>query len=550
MKQKYSKLALIIIFFFSVSLSGQNTVGTLINSTEALNGYTLFTVKKETYLINNCGEVVKQWTSNFPSGKSVYLLENGNLLRAAQIANPGNIMIPGVGGRIELFNWDGNLIWEYDFTTNTSIQHHDVFPMPNGNVLVLGATIMTDTEAIQLGRDPGKLSDTQLYNEQIVELKPIGANGAEVVWQWDIKDHLIQDFDPTKDNFGVISQNPQRLDINQIGISNGGANWLHANSVQYNVDLDQIAISIRLLSEFYFIDHSTTTAQAASTSGGTYQKGGDLLYRWGNPVIYGQGTTVNQKLFTQHYPHWIQNGYPDAGKIILFNNGLGRTPSFSQVDIVTPPTSAPGVYTYAPNSAYGPLNTDYTYTAQTNTEFYSAILSSAQRLSNGNTLICEGTSGHFFEIDTNENIVWKYINPVGITGIMSQGDDPTSSNNKSNNIFRVKKYNTTYAAFTGKNLTPGLPIETNPDLSQCTVLSNENIDLNSKISLYPNPTQRHIYLTTQKPITKVEVFNTLGESIKVTYSKNQIDLKDAPTGIYFAKIYVSGIVFVKRIVKL
>jgi hypothetical protein len=551
MKQKYFNIVFILSFIFTLSLSGQNTVGTLINSSESLNGYALFTVDKETYLINNCGEVVKQWTSDFPSGKSVYLLENGNLLRAARISNPANITIPGLGGRIELFDWDGNLIWGYDFSTDNSIQHHDIFPMPNGNILVLGTTIITDTEAIQMGRNPENLTGTELYNEQIVELKTVGTNDAEVVWQWDIKDHLIQDFDASKDNFGSVSQNPQRLDINQVGISGGGPNWLHANSIQHNADLDQIVISIRHVSEFYIIDHSTTTAESASTSGGTYQKGGDLLYRWGNPMIYGQGVASDQKLFSQHYPHWIPNGYPDEGKIILYNNGLNRTPSFSQVDIINPPTDAPGVYTYEANSAYGPFNTDYTYTAPTNTDFYSAILSSAQRLPNGNTLICEGTSAHFFEIDANEKIVWKYISPIGSIGILNQGDDPTLLANKSKSIFRVKKYTLDYAAFAGRDLTPGLPIETNPDLSQCNAaLATSDVGLTGKFSLYPNPTKGIVSFTNPAAITKVEVFNTLGGFIKVPYSKNQIDLKHVPSGIYILKIYALDKMTIKRVIKL
>ena len=60
-------------------------------------------------------------------------------------------------------------------------QHHDVFPMPNGNVLILAATCMTNTEAIQAGRDPSLLSQTDLYNEQIIEVTPVGINSATII---------------------------------------------------------------------------------------------------------------------------------------------------------------------------------------------------------------------------------------------------------------------------------------------------------------------------------------------------------------------------------
>lgn len=217
MKTKRFQPLLIILFLFTVVISAQNTVGVILNTSNSHDGYTLFTIHKETYLINNCGEVINQWTSAYNSGKSAYLLANGNLLRAAQGANPGNIAIPGIGGRVELFDWDGNLLWEYDYSTTSASQHHDIFPMPNGNVLILAATILTDTQAIQMGRDPDKLTGTQLYNEQILELEPVSTNAANIVWQWDIKDHLIQDFDNTKSNFGVVSSNPQRLNINYLG---------------------------------------------------------------------------------------------------------------------------------------------------------------------------------------------------------------------------------------------------------------------------------------------------------------------------------------------
>lgn len=451
---------LIFIFFFSFiftnCVSDQNTVGVLLNKKGALNGYTLFTVHRDTYLINNKGEIVHQWTSKYSSGKSVYLLENGNLLRAAQLPNSDNFIMPSVGGRVELFDWDGNLIWGYNYSTPNATQHHDIYPMPNGNVLILAFTIMDRAEAAQMGRKLVTPPRFQLYNEQIVELKPKNKNEADIVWEWNFKDHLVQDHDSTKDNYGIISENPQRLDINYLGSSSGGANWLHINSVQYNAELDQIILSSKHLGEIYIIDHSTTTAEAASSSGGRHNQGGDLLYRWGNPGAYGQGSNDDQKLFGPHYPYWIGEGIKDAGKIIIFNNGTNRIPNYSEIDIITPPTGAPGEYIYKTNTAYGPISPDYIYTAPVNTDFYSAFQSSAQRLPNGNTLICEGANGRFFEIDSDENIVWEYVNPIGASEILKQGD---GTQRKGNTVFRAKKYTMDYKAFIGKDLTPGPVIE-------------------------------------------------------------------------------------------
>lgn len=453
---KYFFIICLLSILSSGMISCQNTVGVLLNTKEAIDGYTVFSVHDKTYLINNDGNIVNQWDSEYSVGQSVYLLENGNLLRAAEIEGPGHFTMPSVGGRIELFDWDGHLIWEYNYCTTTATQHHDIYPMPDGNILILAIEVINGAEAIQMGRKLLTPPFKQLYNEQIVELKPKNTNDTDIVWEWNVKDHLIQDYDKTKDNFGVIRENPQRLDINYIGSSSGGANWMHFNSVQYNAELDQIALTSKHLGEIYIIDHSTTTAEAATSTGGIYNKGGDFLYRWGNPVAYQQGAVEDQKLFGPHYAHWIGKGLKDEGKIIVFNNGEHRIPEYSEVFIITPPTRSPGEYIYKTNTAHSPVNPDYIYTAPLKSDFYSPFKSSAQRLPKGHMLICEGETGRFFEIDENENIVWEYISPVGASKVLSQGDDPTT---EINIVFRAIKYNADYKAFDGKDLTPGLPVE-------------------------------------------------------------------------------------------
>lgn len=448
-------LVLIILFtLLHGFVRGQNTVGVIVNTGKAVDGYTLFTVLNRTYLINNDGRVVHQWKSNYVAGQSAYLLENGNLLRAAQMPTKGRFTMPSVGGRVELFDWGGRLIWSYNYSTHTAVQHHDICPLPNGNILVLAITVMPEREAVQLGRKLLTPPFRQLYNEQVREIKPKGTNGADIVWEWNVKDHLIQDYDKTKDNYGDVSKNPQRLDINYSGDFSGGANWIHFNSVQYNADLDQILLSSKHLSEIYIIDHSTTTAEAASGSGGKHKRGGDFLYRWGNPAAYKQGTVKDQKLFGQHYAHWIGKGLKDAGKIILFNNGLNRSPEYSEVLIISPPVSAPGEYIFS--LPYGPENPDYVYAAPVKTGFYSQFKSSAQRLAEGHILICEGERGRFFEIDDSDNVVWEYINPVGGMKLLSQGEDPADAKNI---VFRAIKYPVDYKAFAGRDLTPGSPVE-------------------------------------------------------------------------------------------
>lgn len=534
---------LLLAFNFTFS---QNTIGTTQISEGVYEGYTLFTVSTETYLINNCGEVINQWTSNFPPGNAVYLLENGSLLRAGRTAS-SDITFGGQGGVIEIFNWNGNLTWQYFYDTPTMRQHHDIYPMPNGNVLILAATIVTNAEAIELGRNPDLLSETDLYNEQIVEVTPDGFNNATVVWEWNIIDHVVQDFDATKSNFQDVSLNPGKLDINFLNGGSGSSNWLHFNSINFNPVLNQIVISSRNLSEIYIIDHSTTTAEAATSSGGLYGKGGDFLYRWGNPQAYKQGTESDRKLYGQHYAYVIEPGLADENKIMLFNNGNGRSPLFSEVYVLNPETDSPGVYSYTPDSAYGPSNPDYIYSNPVNpTNFFSGILSSAQRLPNGNTLICEGINGRIFEITPSESIVWEYINPINSNNgnIKIQGDDPS---NFANTTFRGIKYGTNYAAFNGKDVSPGDPIELNPNLTECYNLSNPEFERNQLI-VYPNPTKNTVRIRTDKIIDKIEVYNILGSKVGQSNTK-VVDLSTQLDGIYFLRIYSNSNTISKKVIK-
>ncbi|MFI1771773.1 aryl-sulfate sulfotransferase [Thalassobellus citreus] len=439
-----------------------NTIGVITNEKGIYDGYTLFTPSKSknTYLINNCGEVLNQWTSNYFSGKSVYLLEDGSILRSGEILNP-NIKIGGIGGVIELFDWNNNLIWSYEYSSNQFSHHHDAIPMKNGNILLLIASIKTGTESIAIGRDPETMATNELYNEQIIEIERVGSNDINIVWEWNIWDHLIQDFDNKKANFGIVSENPQLLDINFVGRSGSKADWLHANSIQYNEHLDEIIISFQGTSEFFIIDHSTTTSEAATHIGGNKGKGGDILYRWGNPAAYKLGTKNDRTLFGQHYPHWIPDNYTDGGKILIFNNGLDRPDGdYSTVNIINPLKDSFGNYLFNSGSPYGPISAEWEYKDIGN--FFSEIISSAQRLPNGNTIICEGQMGRFFEINEVGQKVWEYINPDSANGILSQGEEGLDIA-----VFRALKYSKDYPAFQNKDLSAGNPIEINPNIGNC-----------------------------------------------------------------------------------
>ena len=308
-----------VIFFTLILLSFQSfsqaTVGTIQNDPESLQGYTFFSPFSGTkaYLVDNCGYLINEWDRGTFPGLAAYFLETGHVFRTYKVSPQGPFTSASNAGGIELVDWENNSVWSYEINTPTWLSHHDAVQMPNGNILMLTWELVFEDELIELGRDPNEISvEGFMWSEKIIEIKPVQPDGAVIVWEWNIKDHYIQDFDSEKLNYGVVSEHPELFNINLSEInspnSNSDRDWNHFNSIDYNSDLDQILISVRNSDEIWILDHSTTTAEAASHSGGIYGKGGDILYRWGNASAYNRAPVSDQKLFGQHGVHWIKEG--------------------------------------------------------------------------------------------------------------------------------------------------------------------------------------------------------------------------------------------------
>ena len=435
------------------------TVGLFFNTPQACPGYTLFPPKHNmiTYLMNNEGQVVHQWKSAYEPGQSAYLLPNGHLLRAGMLRVQGGTG-GGEGGRIEEYDWDGKLIWAYDHATRDYQLHHDIKPLPNGHVLALMVQRKSREEAIAAGFDPGQMRDDYLVPDAVVEIEPILPTGGRIVWEWHVWDHLIQDRDRTKANYGNVAAHPELIDV----ACNGRATpafWNHMNSLDYNAELDQIALSVRGCNEIWVIDHSTTTQEAAGHTGGKQGKGGDLIYRWGNPAAYQRGSAADRQLIQQHDGEWIPGGYPGAGHLMIFNNGYER--GWSSIEEIVPPLEANGSYLLEPGKAYGPAKPVWHYEAKNRTDFFSSEISGAQRLPDGNTLICAGVIGNLFEITPTGEMVWQYVNPMVRGGILAQGELPGKDmrGHLFNAVFKVRRYAPDYPGLAGRDLTPKGVIE-------------------------------------------------------------------------------------------
>lgn len=542
-----------IACFFLLSgmgpLSAQTrTVGLLqYDSTASVVGYTLFAPVRSnrTWLVDNCGQVVNQWLSDYKPGLMAYLLEDGNLLRCGlDEFTPTFRSGGGVGGHLEITDWDGTILWDYLLSDAWQCQHHDAIMLPNGNVLALTWELILDSDAIAEGRDPALISEGEVWGEKLVELLPIYPDSAEIVWEWKVRDHLIQDYDSSKSNYGVVGDHPELLDFNYDLFATGKKDWLHCNGIAYNPQQDQVVLSSRNSNEIYIVDHSTSTAEAASHSGGRSGKGGDFLWRWGNPSVYQQGSTADRKLFWQHNPNWIPAGYVNEGKMLVFNNGTFRPGlDYSSADMIEMSPDANGNYPLLSSGTFAPDSLSWQYTAPNPPDFHSPFVSGVQGLPNGNVLIADGNHGTIFEVDKAKNRNWRYRNPdIGNT-LIAQGDTIpgfSTSDQWVNVIFRAVRYLPDFPGFDGKTLTPGLTVEPDPYPVPCFLLNRASASELPSVRIFPNPTSSTLNL--QLPDTKpvqyriVDLVGREKESGTLRGGNLNLIVNDWESGWYFVKV--------------
>ncbi|MDN3675853.1 aryl-sulfate sulfotransferase [Flavobacterium paronense] len=542
--KKLFQFAFILIW----SVTKSQTIGLIQHNAGTLDdGYILFAPinSNTTYLIDKCGKQVKTWNSNYKPGQAVYILPDGTLLHTGN-ANNTTFNAGGKGGVIEKIDWNGNVTWSYTLSDATKCQHHDVKALPNGNILVIAWESKTNTQAIAQGRNPSLVPST-VWSEQILEIQPVGATGGNIVWEWHLWDHMIQEYDNSKPNYGTVASNPQLINLN-YNASASVTDWIHMNAIDYNPTLDQIMVSSHNFNEIWIIDHSTSTTQAASHTNGNSGKGGDILYRWGNPLAYNIGTVADKKFFGQHNAQWIQNGLPFANDILVFNNGNGRTGgNYSTVEIIEPPVNG---YNYTNTLPYLPTAASWIYNSGNPNSYYAQNISGAQQLSNGNVLMCNGPSGTFTEVTNAGTQVWKYINPVALSGILSQGTAPAQ-----NLVFRCSFYANTYSGFTGHTLTPGNTIENSNTVSDnCSLtLANTNMVNENNLVIYPNPVKNvlNINLPVQFTSANLTLINNIGQTVYSTAINSNtlsINVNQFSAGLYYLKVSSDTNQFVKKII--
>lgn len=461
---------------------------------KAYNGYTLFSPfrGKQTYLIDIQGNVVHVWP--YPEGwgkpgdeaveKHARLLEDGTLLRGTINRAAGDR-----GATYQLLDWQGLVIWEFKDPRKDRAAHHDFRMIWNPKLkaktlMFVSSRDITHDEAIALGCDPDLNEDYNTAPDGIVEVDMEG----NIIWEWNISDHLIQDINPNvKNHVGegkTIADYPGKFDPN-FGTGRQ-RDWIHTNSFDHNAVLDQIVVNNSVDSEFYIIDHGRTfiPGDPEGSIALAADEAGDFIYRWGNPCVFDsgecpslkyEGTTFSnghQQVFFSHDVQWIREkettpmkwDLPGAGHFLIFDNGSRRPgPSHSTVLEINPYKEdwKKGIYIPQMEAGHNEWGASdqvvWSFRSCMPNAFFGHYISGCQRLPNGNTLIDSGPHGHFFEVTKEGEVVWEYISPVGdrtkddlgIYKMMS--DEPGGF---FNSVFRCHRYGPDYAGLAEKDLKP------------------------------------------------------------------------------------------------
>jgi hypothetical protein len=412
--------------------------GLRVNAREAAPGYVLYSPLKSgtTYLIDRDANVVHSWESEY-APHSLYLLDDGRLLRPGRDPDDEHFEAGGAMGILQMFSWEGELIWEWKLSDSQRILHHDVEPLPNGNLLAIAWERKTPDEARAVGRRADWIPEGGLWPEILMEIGPILPDKARIVWEWHLWDHLVQDLDPALPNYASPMDRPERIDINAgsgprevdpaelaqlkaLGYVPDDAeedvtgDFIHLNAIDWNEELDEIVLVAPQLGEIWILARPRSSEEAAGP-------GGDLLYRWGNPEAYGRGKASELRLFYPHDAQWIPPGYPGAGRLTIFNNGYERPDGdYSSIEEIAPPLASDGSYMRDADGTWGPREAAWTYTAPQRESFFASYISGAHRLENGNTFITSGEEGRLFEVTPDGRTVWEYANPY--TGNLTDSD--------------------------------------------------------------------------------------------------------------------------------
>lgn len=362
---------------------------TRFNLSKTYNSYVLYDGRDgRSFLIDMNGNAVHSWPyTGFPVEMIDPAINNGirgHIIcqKEPEIYSCENLLI---------VDWDSNIVWEWGEKApgGKARQNHDLAPLPNGNVLIVAFAESTLPE----------LSDRRFSDQAIYEISRDG----DIVWRWLSSEH-IEELGFSKEKKALLLSEKSRPRSSIFVINDmaplGPNKWFKQGDDRFHPD--NIMIDSREGCFMAIID----------------KKSGRVVWRMGPeyPASYdnsrrsfvGRLPRPVDSICGQHDAHMIPEGLPGEGNILVFDNqgAAGIPPIYlnmfpgSRVLEIDPITQQI-VWQYDASFSGLPFWT-----------FFSSFISSARRLPNGNTLICEGMHGRIFQVTQKGEIVWEYINPV------------------------------------------------------------------------------------------------------------------------------------------
>jgi len=438
------------------------------------------------YLIDNTGEVKHMWRAmDYSSQGAIFHPATGTIVR---IPKPPTTFVPkdplGLPGEappstacpqevpfqefdesryIELFDWDNNLLAQCDIGAayeelgfpNTYARFRTLpLPLETTKTKYASQVIIVRQKVYDMDLCNSWGVASEAYKTQMMSsclrtetanytgcsmdgLAEVNMDDCSLTWVWWTRDHFVQDLNSSIANYGNVSANPQLMNANYIvtntiGPDAGsflencmGAMDSHINGIDYHSGFDQIMFTSWMRSEAYVIERPKTTAQGAAHTGGVYGKGGDLLYRWGNPAAYDRGTADDATIHQAHSPKWIPDGYTGGGNMMVFENNMWQLNQPAKAKEWKPPVLPNGSFPpLGPDDTYGPATAEWEY-ADHSTRNSSSLFGTVERLPNGNTLMVSNKIGdvgdtpsiqdnlHFMEVTPEGKWVWWMADPLG-----------------------------------------------------------------------------------------------------------------------------------------
>ncbi len=392
------------------------------------NGYTVFQPRDTgAILIDMNGNVVNHWIGlmGFPSPNKI--LPGGYVMGNSRARDPEY----GFQDNVDLIqvDWEGNIVWRFDKyelirdphhrPTWMARQHHDFqregnpvgYYVPGMEPLVdKGNTLLACHKNL---KNPD-ISDKLLVDDTVIEVTWEG----NIVWEWICSDHF-NEMGFSEEARNVLSRNPGIIKA-------GGAmgDWMHLNSVSMLGPNKWF----RAGDGRFHPDNIIWSGRETNIMAILDKKTGRIVWQIGPDYV---GTNAWQKLgqiIGPHHVHMIPEGLPGEGNILVFDNGGWA--GYGAPNPGSPAGRRNALRDYSRVLEFNPVTLDvvWQYPAQEagfgmpvlGSKLYSPLMSSAQRLPNGNTLITEGNSGRIFEVTAEHETVWEYINPYhGKKGIHS-----------------------------------------------------------------------------------------------------------------------------------